>query len=68
MTVKQKTLAAEFSLKGKGLHTSCEVTAVFRPAPEDSGFRFRRVDLEGQPVLEADACLVVDTSRGTVLG
>jgi UDP-3-O-[3-hydroxymyristoyl] N-acetylglucosamine deacetylase/3-hydroxyacyl-[acyl-carrier-protein] dehydratase len=68
MTVKQKTLAAEFSLKGKGLHTSCEVTAVFRPAPEDSGFRFRRVDLEGQPVLEADACLVVDTSRGTVIG
>ncbi|MEL7586849.1 MAG: bifunctional UDP-3-O-[3-hydroxymyristoyl] N-acetylglucosamine deacetylase/3-hydroxyacyl-ACP dehydratase [Prolixibacteraceae bacterium] len=68
MTVKQKTLAAEFAVGGKGLHTSCNVTAVFRPAPVNFGFKFRRVDLEGQPVLEADACLVVDTSRGTVIG
>jgi len=68
MTVKQKTLAAEFSLRGKGLHTSCNVHAVFKPAPENFGVKFRRVDLEGQPILEADASLVVDTSRGTVIG
>ncbi|MEN6454280.1 MAG: bifunctional UDP-3-O-[3-hydroxymyristoyl] N-acetylglucosamine deacetylase/3-hydroxyacyl-ACP dehydratase [Prolixibacteraceae bacterium] len=68
MTVKQKTLAAEFSLRGKGLHTSCNVNAVFKPAPENFGIKFRRVDLEGQPILEADASLVVDTSRGTVIG
>jgi UDP-3-O-[3-hydroxymyristoyl] N-acetylglucosamine deacetylase/3-hydroxyacyl-[acyl-carrier-protein] dehydratase len=68
MTVKQKTLAAEFSFRGKGLHTSCHVNAVFKPAPENFGIKFRRVDLEGQPILEADASLVVDTSRGTVIG
>lgn len=68
MTVKQKTLAAEFVLEGKGLHTSCYVHAVFKPAPENFGIKFRRVDLEGQPILEADAALVVDTSRGTVIG
>lgn len=64
---KQKTLATEFTISGKGLHTSCLVTAVFKPAPENHGFKFKRVDLEGQPILEADANLVGDTSRGTVL-
>ncbi|MGD9928666.1 MAG: bifunctional UDP-3-O-[3-hydroxymyristoyl] N-acetylglucosamine deacetylase/3-hydroxyacyl-ACP dehydratase [Mangrovibacterium sp.] len=67
MTEKQKTLATEFSLSGKGLHTSCLVNAVFKPAPENHGIKFKRVDLDGQPVLEADASLVVDTSRGTVI-
>ena len=68
MIVKQKTLASEFSFNGKGLHTGCLVDAVFKPAPENHGIKFKRVDLEGQPVLEADAFLVVDTSRGTVIG
>jgi len=68
MIVKQKTLAREFSFSGKGLHTGCFVDAVFKPAPENHGIKFQRVDLEGQPVLEADASLVVDTSRGTVIG
>ncbi|WP_238480286.1 bifunctional UDP-3-O-[3-hydroxymyristoyl] N-acetylglucosamine deacetylase/3-hydroxyacyl-ACP dehydratase [Mangrovibacterium lignilyticum] len=67
MTDKQKTLAKEFSISGKGLHTSCQVNAVFKPAPENHGFKFKRVDLEGQPILEADASLVGDTSRGTVI-
>lgn len=66
-TDKQKTLAGEFTISGKGLHTSCLVTVVFKPAPENHGFKFKRVDLEGQPILEADANLVGDTSRGTVL-
>ncbi len=68
MTVKQKTLAEEFSFSGKGLHTSCQVNSTFKPAPENHGIKFIRTDLEGQPVIEADASLVVDTSRGTVLG
>lgn len=67
MIDKQKTLAKEFSISGKGLHTSCPVKAVFKPAPVNHGFKFKRVDLEGQPILEADATLVGDTSRGTVL-
>ncbi len=64
----QKTLAREFSLSGKGLHTGVEVNMTFKPAPENHGFKFQRIDLEGAPVLEADASLVGDTSRGTVIG
>jgi UDP-3-O-[3-hydroxymyristoyl] N-acetylglucosamine deacetylase/3-hydroxyacyl-[acyl-carrier-protein] dehydratase len=67
MTVKQKTLAKEFSISGKGLHTSCLVTMTFKPTPENYGFRFKRIDLDHQPVINASADLVVDTSRGTVL-
>ncbi len=63
----QKTLASEFTISGKGLHTSCLVTAVFKPAPENHGFKFKRVDVEGQPIIDADALLVNDTARGTVL-
>ena len=68
MTIKQKTLVSPFSVSGKGLHTSCKVTAVFNPAPENHGIKFRRIDVEGQPVIDADVSNVIDTSRGTVLG
>ena len=68
MTEKQKTLAGEFLLSGKGLHTSCQVTAVFKPAPENYGICFKRIDLPEPVILEADATLVIDTSRGTVIG
>lgn len=63
----QTTIAEEVSLKGVGLHTGEEVTLVFKPAPADSGFAFKRVDLEGEPVVEAAAKYVVDTQRGTTL-
>jgi UDP-3-O-[3-hydroxymyristoyl] N-acetylglucosamine deacetylase/3-hydroxyacyl-[acyl-carrier-protein] dehydratase len=68
MTVKQKTLAKEFSISGKGLHTSCEVSMTFKPAPINFGFKFQRVDLDNQPIIGASAEFVVDTSRGTVIG
>src|SRR5665647_3792022 len=67
MTVKQKTLAKEFSISGKGLHTSCEVSMTFKPAPINHGFKFQRIDLENKPVINASAEFVVDTSRGTVI-
>ncbi len=68
MTIKQKTLAKEFSISGKGLHTNCVVSMTFKPAPINHGFKFQRIDLEGQPVIPASAEYVVDTSRGTVIG
>jgi len=68
MTVKQKTLAKEFSISGKGLHTSCEVSMTFKPAPINFGFKFQRIDLENKPIISASAEFVVDTSRGTVIG
>jgi UDP-3-O-[3-hydroxymyristoyl] N-acetylglucosamine deacetylase/3-hydroxyacyl-[acyl-carrier-protein] dehydratase len=64
---KQKTLAKPFTLIGRGLHTGVNVTMSFLPAPAGFGFRFKRVDLPGQPVIEADCDLVTDTSRGTLL-
>lgn len=65
--VKQKTIQNEISLTGVGLHTGKEVTMTFKPAPVNNGFTFVRVDLEGSPVIEADANYVVNTQRGTNL-
>jgi UDP-3-O-[3-hydroxymyristoyl] N-acetylglucosamine deacetylase/3-hydroxyacyl-[acyl-carrier-protein] dehydratase len=65
--VKQKTIKTEISLTGVGLHTGKEVQMTFKPAPINNGFTFVRVDLEGQPVVEADANYVVNTQRGTNL-
>jgi len=64
---KQRTIAKEVSLKGVGLHTGEKVTMRFVPAPENHGFAFKRVDLEGEPVIEADASYVINTQRVTNL-
>lgn len=65
--VKQKTIASEISLTGVGLHTGKEVKMTFKPAPVNNGYTFVRVDLEGSPIIEADANYVVNTQRGTNL-
>lgn len=66
-TIKQRTLKGSFSLCGKGLHTGLNLTVTFNPAPENTGYKIQRIDLEGQPIVEAIAENVVDTQRGTVL-
>lgn len=66
--MKQQTIAGSFTVKGKGLHTGKEIVAEFCPAPENHGYKFQRVDMEGQPLIDALAEFVVDTNRGTVLG
>jgi UDP-3-O-[3-hydroxymyristoyl] N-acetylglucosamine deacetylase/3-hydroxyacyl-[acyl-carrier-protein] dehydratase len=65
--VKQKTIQNPISLTGVGLHTGKDVTMTFKPAPINNGFTFVRVDLEGSPIIEADANYVVNTQRGTNL-
>jgi len=65
--IKQKTIGNNVSLKGVGLHTGKNVTLTFKPAPENSGFSFKRIDLEGAPLIEADANYVTNTQRGTCL-
>lgn len=65
--VKQRTIGKEVSLTGVGLHTGKEVTITFKPAAENQGYSFVRTDLEGHPVIEADANFVVNTQRGTNL-
>ena len=64
---KQSTLKQSVSIAGVGLHTGEQVTLTFHPADEHHGFKFRRIDLPGQPIIEADCDLVTDTSRGTTL-
>jgi len=65
--VKQRTIQNEISLTGVGLHTGKEVKMTFKPAPINNGYTFVRVDLEGSPIIEADANYVVNTQRGTNL-
>lgn len=66
-TAKQTTLGGSFSLYGKGLHTGLNLTVTFNSAPENTGYKIQRIDLEGQPVIDAIADNVVETKRGTVL-
>ncbi len=67
MSHKQKTINKEISLSGVGLHTGIDVKLTFKPAPENHGFAFSRVDLTGYPTIEAKAEYVVNTQRGTNL-
>ena len=66
--MKQCTLKDSFQINGKGLHTGLQIEATFSPAPENTGYVFKRVDLEGEPTIHAVAENVVETVRGTVIG
>ena len=67
MSDKQQTIINPVSISGTGLHTGKNVTLTFKPAPVNFGYKFKRVDIENSPLIEANADLVVDTSRGTTL-
>lgn len=64
---KQRTVRTPVELKGVGLHTGKKVILNILPAPENHGYKFQRIDLEGHPIVTADVDLVVDTKRGTTL-
>ena len=66
--LKQMSLKGSFSLCGKGLHTGLSLTVTFNPAPENTGYKIQRIDLENMPIIDAIAENVIDTKRGTVLG
>lgn len=67
MSEKQTTLKKSFTISGVGLHTGKTVEVTVEPAAENHGYKFQRIDVEGQPIIPADASLVVDTQRGTTL-
>ncbi|MFN8256843.1 MAG: bifunctional UDP-3-O-[3-hydroxymyristoyl] N-acetylglucosamine deacetylase/3-hydroxyacyl-ACP dehydratase [Bacteroidales bacterium] len=67
MAEKQKTIKKPVSLSGIGLHTGLNVEITFKPAPENHGYVFQRVDLENKPTIRAVVENVVDTSRSTVV-
>ncbi|HNJ90223.1 MAG TPA: bifunctional UDP-3-O-[3-hydroxymyristoyl] N-acetylglucosamine deacetylase/3-hydroxyacyl-ACP dehydratase [Chitinophagales bacterium] len=63
----QHTIKQSVTVSGVGLHTGKEVDMTFHPAAVNHGYKFRRIDLPGSPVIEADADLVTDTARGTTI-
>ena len=67
MTNKQTTINSSISLEGVGIHTGKDVKLTFNPAKPDTGYVFKRVDLEGEPLIEALSKYVVNTQRGTTL-
>ena len=64
---KQKTLKSSFSLEGKGLHTGLNIKVTFNPAPENFGFKIRRIDIADAQLIDAVAENVNATERGTVI-
>ena len=67
MNEKQKTIKKPITVEGKGLHTGIQVQLTFKPAPENFGYKFQRIDLEDKPIIQAVAEYVVGTSRGTTI-
>ena len=67
MNIKQHTIKKSISLSGVGLHTGVQATMTFVPAPPNHGYKFQRIDLPGQPIVDADVDNVVDLSRGTTI-
>ncbi|MDE6330872.1 MAG: bifunctional UDP-3-O-[3-hydroxymyristoyl] N-acetylglucosamine deacetylase/3-hydroxyacyl-ACP dehydratase [Muribaculaceae bacterium] len=65
--MNQLTLKDSFTVEGKTLHSGVEMKATFKPAEANTGIRFKRIDLEGEPEIPALAEKVVDTTRGTVI-
>lgn len=65
--VNQRTLKSSFTLEGKGLHTGLNIKITFNPAPENHGYKIRRIDIPGKPIIDALAENVTATQRGTVL-
>ena len=50
------------------MHSGLDITAEFLPAPDNHGYKFQRVDVEGEPIIDALAENVKATTRGTVIG
>ena len=65
--MKQRTILREVSIKGKSLHTGEEVNLTLKPALENTGVIFRRIDLLGKPELKPLIDLVDDLVRSTTI-
>lgn len=67
MNTKQHTIVKSATISGVGLHTGVMANMTFLPAKANHGIKFQRIDLEGQPIVDADVDNVVDISRGTTI-
>lgn len=67
MHTRQHTIKEPVTVSGVGLHTGVVTNMTFNPAPPNHGIKFQRIDLENQPIVDADVDYVVDLSRGTTI-
>jgi UDP-3-O-[3-hydroxymyristoyl] N-acetylglucosamine deacetylase/3-hydroxyacyl-[acyl-carrier-protein] dehydratase len=67
MTALQQTIGSEVEISGIGIHTGQNSVVRLKPAPENSGIKFIRVDLPGKPHVQADIAFVTGVKRGTTL-
>lgn len=67
MNLHQQTIKKPISLAGVGLHSGQTSKITFQPATANHGIKFKRVDIENQPIIPADCDLVVSVDRGTTL-
>ncbi len=67
MNVKQRTIKSDVQFSGVGLHTGKQVIVTLKPAPENHWYKFKRVDLDGQPIVNVDVDNVTNTARGTTI-
>lgn len=67
MNIKQHTIKKAVTVSGVGLHTGVQANMTFLPAKPNHGIKFQRVDLDGEPIVDADVDNVVDLSRGTTI-
>jgi len=67
MNVKQRTIKSDVHFSGVGLHTGSQVNVTLKPANENHWYKFKRVDLDGQPIVNVDVDNVTNTARGTTI-
>jgi len=67
MNLKQHSIKKSVTISGVGLHTGVDTNMTFLPAPPNHGIKFQRIDLEGEPTVDADVDFVVDLTRGTTI-
>jgi len=65
--LKQRTLKNAIRATGVGLHTGRKVFMTLRPAADNTGIVFRRVDLDPPVDIPADSKIVGETMLGTTL-
>jgi UDP-3-O-[3-hydroxymyristoyl] N-acetylglucosamine deacetylase/3-hydroxyacyl-[acyl-carrier-protein] dehydratase len=65
--MKQKTISKAVTISGVGLHTGASATITLKPAEENHGIKFQRIDLPGKPLIPADCNRVTSTTRSTVI-
>ncbi len=65
--MKQKTISKAVTISGVGLHTGASATITLKPAEENHGIKFQRIDLPGKPLIPADCKRVTSTTRSTVI-